>query len=125
MAPSKPVRQLSYISPVQPDDISVSLPFELRHDFVFFGYNNFANNQAVDWFHKEVLPLIETGHKFHIAGLILTSICKCEKQSSCVSLRKNVVCHCVLEDDELEKLVQKARVAVNPVLEPLGIATET
>jgi len=130
MVPGTPSRRLSYLSSVQPHDSVPPIPFESRNDYLFFGYQNAANIELLQWFHKHVFGQIETEHKFHIAGMVTsnaTDFCKCvpKHPNNCAPIYKNVVCHGPLSDDELETLIRNTKVTINTVLEPSGVATKT
>eukprot|EP00978_Attheya_sp_CCMP212_P012859 scaffold32101_cov50-Attheya_sp.AAC.5 len=127
MAPAVPARQLSYVSPVQPSS-AFEVPFTSRSGYLFFGYNNFANNAGMEWFAQEVLPYITPDEKLHLAGTVVApSLCKCSllDKTDCHPVFPNVVCHGPLTDEKLDALIQSVRVAINPVLEPSGVATKT
>jgi len=133
MVPAVPTIKLSYVSPVQPNmqgtRLSNSKSFSQRTGYLFFGYNNFANNEGMNWFASNVLSKIEPDHKLHIAGKVyLPSLCKCKNYDTafdCTGRKPNIVCHGALSDEELDELIASSRVAINPVMEPSGVATKT
>jgi glycosyltransferase involved in cell wall biosynthesis len=135
MAPSVPVHRLSYVSPLQPSlyrkgnksILRNSKQFSERSGYVFFGYDNFANNAGMEWFAENVLPKLSKNHMLHIAGKVhVPSLCSCNwNKNTCSPLKSNVKCHGALSDEELDLLVASSRVAINPVREPSGVATKT
>ena len=128
MVPSStPTHMLSYKSPIKPVKKN-QIPFHLRRDYVFFGYNNDSNRLGIEWFIREVIPHISRKFKLHIAGSVnVAGICFCQPSQNppCLSNHTSVVCHGTLSDDKLNELVASSRVAINPALEPSGIATKT
>ena len=135
MVPSVPVHRLSYVSPVQPviegtegqAILRHSKKFSERSGYVFFGYDNFANNAGMAWFSEHILPKLSKVHTLHVAGKVyVPSLCSCNwSENKCRSLQSNVKCHGALSDEELDALVASSRVAINPVMEPSGVATKT
>lgn len=130
MVPGTPSKRLSYLSSAQPDDSISRIPFEHRKDYLFFGYRNDANIELLHWFHEHIFSQIGTSHKFHIAGMVTsdaTDFCKCipKYPNNCEPMYENVVCHGPISDDELETIIRNAKVTINTVLEPSGVATKT
>eukprot|EP00550_Attheya_septentrionalis_P005115 CAMPEP_0198284210 /NCGR_PEP_ID=MMETSP1449-20131203/3700_1 /TAXON_ID=420275 /ORGANISM="Attheya septentrionalis, Strain CCMP2084" /LENGTH=1014 /DNA_ID=CAMNT_0043981167 /DNA_START=59 /DNA_END=3100 /DNA_ORIENTATION=- len=128
MVPGVPSKQLSYVSPVHPSSSTEGKSFSSRSGYLFFGYNNYANNAGMEWFEQEVLPHVATGETLHLAGtLVVPTLCACSKyvKNDCHPLYQNVVCHGPLSDEELDALIRSVKVAINPVLEPSGVATKT
>lgn len=141
--------KLVYVSPVQPSRTKENIhegetqgtgnkkltdPFSKRSGFIFFGYNNAANRQGLEWFVKRIYPLIMQQQskvdKFHIAGTITHNnpICteKCSTSLTCnKKYKSSIICHGAISDTELNTLIQSVKVAINPILEPSGVATKT
>jgi glycosyltransferase involved in cell wall biosynthesis len=133
MVPAVPTLKLSYVSPVQPGmagtHLANSKTFAQRSGYLFFGYNNFANNEGLTWFANNVLANIENHHKLHIAGKVyVPSLCNCKNYNTaldCTARKPNIVCHGALSDAALDELIASSLVAINPVMEPSGVATKT
>lgn len=148
MVPGTKAHILSYVSPIQPqpqqipssqkinvNDNDINIPFEERQGYLFFGYDNHANQKALEWFYQNVFPSLPVDQPFHIAGMITANIpqfCNCppnnvEKNATqqCQSTQPNVICHGALPEEDLQSLIQNSLVAINPVLEPSGVATKT
>ena len=133
MVPATPSKVLSYISPIQPKSNDMNIPFTTRKkDYIFFGYNNPANKDGIDYFVNNIMELVDKDAIFHIAGVVTYNIpqfCECTESANtgitCSSLKTNIICHGDLNDEQLESLIQSMRVAINPVREPSGVATKT
>lgn len=147
-------QKLVYVSPMQPSGIAESTHdggtsntstdrknnypalFNKRSGYLFFGYNNAANRRGLEWFVKHVIPILmqhqNEDEKFHIAGTVTSNnpICTaaCSSSSSCNHNNKYknlIICHGAISDSELNALIQSVKVAINPILEPSGVATKT
>jgi hypothetical protein len=130
------VEELVYVSPIQPStaalgmgDHHITPSFSNRSGYIFFGYNNIANRNGLQWFADEVMPLLAASNvkeKLFVAGTVhIPSICRCDAASSCRSLSPLIECYGAISDDGLNHLIQSVKVAINPVLEPSGVATKT
>lgn len=126
MVPGTTSHLLRYVAP-QSNTILTrkdSPTFAKRRGYLFFGYDNRANNNALGWFHDNVFQNLSSRlpeEKLHIAGMVKSPFC--EGQLSLYP--KLVECHGPLSDEELETLIRSVKVAINPVLEPSGVATKT
>jgi len=115
--------------------------FHQRSGYLFFGYNNAANRRGLEWFIQHILPdvkHINDKNKFHIAGTVShpsnynnnmkNDIIMCACSSSCISKKYNtqhIICHGSVSDKQLNTLIKSVKVAINPILEPSGVATKT
>jgi hypothetical protein len=134
LEPQLIVHRLSYVSTVQPPQGLLagsvqSPPFAKRSGYLFFGYDNSANNNGLQWFINMVMPTLPLGETFHIAGTVKVPAEHCTstpRTNTYTSLNPaKVICHGPIHDDELDNLIQSVKVSINPILETSGVSTKT
>lgn len=94
-----------------------------RQHVVFVGYKNQANKDSVNWYLDNILP--KTNFHFVIVGMVEVpeKYCKCS-DGQCMSLHTQVICYGWVNEEQLDRIVRTSLMTVNPVLEPVGIATK-
>lgn len=128
LVPTKEKALLPYLSPTsnQVKSSNDIVPFTNRSGILFFGYNNPANNMALSWFAREVMPHIDQNVTLHVAGHVyVPDNCKCDMNGRCESVNNRVQCHGPVDEDTLNALIESSLIVINPVLTTAGVATKT